>query len=323
MKKDLQYYAQKFKTIKVDTAHGIAPHKPILILCVIELIGQNIINKNRIDLSPELIAAFLKYWSLLVTTKKHHSNIHLPFFHLRGVKFWHLKVDSRIDVIMKNFQPKGINSLRKVVEYAYLDNELFDLLQNSANRNQLVQIIINTWFAERSREIDQLFQINSFKEFQDRLKDSEKPIYSFEELKDEGKAVIRDAAFRRNIRSSYNYSCAFCKLRIISGNSQSIVDGSHIKPFAEFRDDRLNNGLSLCKNHHWAFDRGWFSIDDDYRIIISEDLKEDSPNSRPLQDFNNERIYLPSQSIYFPRLDALQWHRENRFLVASRLTLID
>ncbi|WP_347277256.1 HNH endonuclease [Leptolyngbya sp. FACHB-671] len=36
----------------------------------------------------------------------------------------------------------------------------------------------------------------------------------------------------------------------------------HIKPFSEFRDDRFDNGTSPCKKHHWAFDHGWFGIDD-------------------------------------------------------------
>jgi len=82
------------------------------------------------------------------------------------------------------------------------------------------------------------------------------------------KTFVRSAAFRRIVVSLYEQRCAFCNLRIISQDSQNIVDGAHIKPFSEFRDDRFDNGISLCKNHHWAFDRGWFSIGDDYRVIV-------------------------------------------------------
>jgi len=32
----LSYYAKKFQRLRVDRAHGIAPHKPILLLSVIE-----------------------------------------------------------------------------------------------------------------------------------------------------------------------------------------------------------------------------------------------------------------------------------------------
>jgi putative restriction endonuclease len=51
----------------------------------------------------------------------------------------------------------------------------------------------------------------------------------------------------------------------------NMLDGAHIQPFAEFRGDRFVNGLALCKNHHWAFDHGWFGVDDDYRVLIPQE----------------------------------------------------
>ncbi|WP_396336459.1 HNH endonuclease [Fischerella sp. JS2] len=29
---------------------------------------------------------------------------------------------------------------------------------------------------------------------------------------------------------------------------------------AEFYDNIIINGISFCKNHHWAFDRSWFTV---------------------------------------------------------------
>ena len=79
MEKDLNYYVRRFAKLNVNKKNGIsAPHKPILLLAVIELIEQKKIQNNQIYLSPELIATFLKYWSNLVTTN-HQSNIALPF----------------------------------------------------------------------------------------------------------------------------------------------------------------------------------------------------------------------------------------------------
>ena len=60
------YYANKFTKLRVDRAHGaIAPHKPILLLSVIELIEQGLLRHNQIPLYAELIAAFLKLWQQL------------------------------------------------------------------------------------------------------------------------------------------------------------------------------------------------------------------------------------------------------------------
>lgn len=55
----LRYYAWKFERLRVDRAHGIAPHKPILLLSVIEQIRKGIISRNQTYLSPELIQTFL------------------------------------------------------------------------------------------------------------------------------------------------------------------------------------------------------------------------------------------------------------------------
>ena len=99
-------------------------------------------------------------------------------------------------------------------------------------------------------------------------------------------------------------------MKVIDTLSQNIVDGSHIKPFSQFYDDRINNGISLCKNHHWAFDRFWFTLDDNYTVIVNDKLKEQSPNAKPIREFRGESIILPSQQQYYPRLDALEWHRQ-------------
>ena len=54
MKKDVSYYTNQFTKLRVDRVHGAAPHKPILLLSIIELIEQGKIQHNRIFLTPEL-----------------------------------------------------------------------------------------------------------------------------------------------------------------------------------------------------------------------------------------------------------------------------
>jgi putative restriction endonuclease len=66
----------------------------------------------------------------------------------------------------------------------------------------------------------------------------------------------------------------------------------------------------LCKNHHWAFDRFWFTINDDYTIKIAEKLHEYSPNATPMKQFHGQQILLPNKKQYHPRTEALAWHRQ-------------
>lgn len=310
MEKELNYYLKKFTKLNVNKKNGVsAPHKPILLLAVIELIEQKKIQNNQIYLSPELIATFLKYWSNLVTTN-HQSNIALPFFHLTGDKFWYLASNMSSEGITSSIKP-SLSALRNAVRCAYLDSELFELLQKTNSRFRLVSILIRTWFPNQEIELQKIYEVDEFQNIQLKLFEQGGAVYKVEDLKDEEKIFVRNAAFRRVVVSLYKQQCVFCRLKIISQDNQNIVDGAHIKPFAEFRDDRFNNGISLCKNHHWAFDHGWFSIDDDYRIIVPEErFYEETPiDTKSIKDFHGEQILMPIQIEHQPRIDALQWHR--------------
>lgn len=311
MQKDLNYYARKFAKLNINRNNGVnAPHKPILLLAVVELIEQRKIQTNQIYLSPELIATFLKYWSHLVITH-HQSNIALPFFHLTGDKFWHLAPNMSYEGSLTSIKP-SLSTLRNAVRCAYTDLELFELLQSPAARLQLASILMQTWFPHQEIQLQKLYEVDEFGNVQRQLSEQGGAVYKIEDLKDEEKIFIRNAAFRRVVVSLYEQRCIFCKLKVISQDNQNIVDGAHIKPFSEFRDDRFDNGISLCKNHHWAFDHGWFGIDDSYRIVVPDDrFYEETPmNTKSIRDFHGERILMPTQLEHQPRIEALKWHRD-------------
>ena len=312
--KNLSYYANKFTKLRVDRAHGtIAPHKPILLLSVIELIEQRLLTHNKIPLSAELIAAFMKLWQQLGSTA-HNADIGMPFFHLRSDGFWHFKPNPGFEMLLSSgAKVRAVSALKQSVDYAYLDDELFKLLQQRVSRNLLINTLLNCWFADKTQQLQEVLRVNAFAEFQQELLATGGKVYEESVLKDETKTVVRDAAFRKTIISIYEHRCAFCDLQILNSLGQNIVDGSHIMPFFQFYDDRIDNGISLCKNHHWAFDKGWFSISDNFTILVKEDLREDAPNSKPMQQFNGDRIRLPDQERYYPRLEALQWHRQHVF----------
>jgi putative restriction endonuclease len=307
--RDLAYYCNCFAKLNVSKTkeRGTANHKPILILSVLELITQQSIVKNRILVSDELIETFKKYWSILASDSTYTDALHYPFIHLRRDGFWHLNFTDTYT----GERIKTTNKLREKVEYAYLDDELFILIQDSFSRQVLVDSLVATWFADSKLSLScRMLDIDL--EF-DRVDRSELPNLDSEVKITLRKSIVRNSFFRKLVVREYDYRCAFCKLRITRDPNQNIVDGAHIKPFSEFLDSKIDNGLSLCKNHHWAFDLGWFSVDDNYRILVAQDLDDDSPYTRAMKDFDRELIALPSNEIYFPRLESLKWHRENKF----------
>jgi putative restriction endonuclease len=56
----------------------------------------------------------------------------------------------------------------------------------------------------------------------------------------------------------------------------------------------IRNGIALCKNAHWHFDNGFWTIADDYTVRVAADhFSEDSPHQQPLSDYEGTRIRSP------------------------------
>jgi putative restriction endonuclease len=302
-------YCERFAELKVSSTkqRGEAPYKPILLLSVIDLIAQGIINDNVISVSDELVDTFNKYWRILGNLA-YQGGLHYPFFHLQSDQFWHIQFKDSFN----GLQPKTVNKLKQAIEYAQLDDELFDILQNEFYRKEIIDTLIAVWFSASQKELEELLQINQT--FQSEAEGEENEASQTAKRKTRlYKSLVRDSFFRKSVVHIYNYKCAFCGISVNRSLTQTIVDGAHIKPFAQFYDSKIDNGISFCKNHHWAFDRGWFAINDDYKIIVASDLQENSPNAKPMTEFNGEIIILPNLEQYHPRLEALQWHRQNIF----------
>lgn len=89
MQQLLEKYLLSFRKLRIDRSHGIAPHKPILLISVLQAFKNNLIANPRIYITPELVALFKNNWSLLVTSN-HDCRFALPYCHLTSDKFWKL-----------------------------------------------------------------------------------------------------------------------------------------------------------------------------------------------------------------------------------------
>lgn len=308
--KNLIDYCESFANLNVRTKY-----QPILLLTIIDLISQNIIEENKILISDELLDTFEKYWKILNPQSTKKPGLQYPFIALENQNILHLEFKCNIARELTTIN-KSINKLKQAVEYVSLDDELFLLIQDSNTRQQLIDTLIAAWFSTSKQELEAILTLNdTFEEASNQ---------ELEELLDDfqpkkkfylRKSLVRDSVFRQSVINTYNYRCSLCSLKVTKSFTQNIVDGAHIKPFAKFYDNRINNGLSLCKNHHWAFDQGIFSIDDNYKIIVTNDFSEESPNMKPIRDFQGEMILLPNSEKNYPNLESIQWHRHNIFRV--------
>lgn len=91
----------------------------------------------------------------------------------------------------------------------------------------------------------------------------------------EVKVRLHQRFFRSAVLASYGIRCCICANPI-----PELLAAGHIIPWSIREDLRANprNGLCLCSLHHESFDYGFWSVDDKYKVILSEELKAYLPN---------------------------------------------
>jgi len=122
----------------------------------------------------------------------------------------------------------------------------------------------------------------------------------------------RAAAFRSVVLSNYGYACAVTGQRFKSKRHVE-ADGAHIIGKEVRGTDDPRNGIALSKSAHWAFDKGLFTISDQYEVIVHPKAKDASVANFPALEIDRRKIALPGDSYYWPHFDALAWHKQERF----------
>ena len=93
-------------------------------------------------------------------------------------------------------------------------------------------------------------------------------------------------------------------------DGESATDAAHIIPFRISKNDDVRNGISLCKLHHWSFDKGLISLSETYQVLVSPLMSDQRPTEWMLTELQDKSILLPEREQLYPAQDALAWHRE-------------
>lgn len=288
-----------------------APHKPILLLSIIESIEAGDIRENKIEITAELIARFKDNWNRLVKSNIFQPNFSLPFFHMKSEGFWYLQTYIGKEIIVTSSSSiKSFAQLKESVEYASFDEALFQILLQPKAREEIYQILLLKYFNghESIQKQVGLFEILANQILNDTSKEYQRLI----EKADEEEVFVRCGVFKKVVPKIYDYSCCISGMRVISGFDIQMVDACHIVPFSVSHDDTITNGISLSPNFHRAFDRGLISLNEDYRVIVSNSFTESASNFA-LKSFEGKRILLPSEKHHLPSIENIKWHNEKIF----------
>jgi len=137
---------------------------------------------------------------------------------------------------------------------------------------------------------------------------SEPTLTEEEEEFNETQRRARDSAFADAVRDAYNERCAVCGNKRVSPAGNPEVEAAHIYPKSMNGRDHVQNGIAFCKLHHWAFDCGWISLSDDYKILVKDESGLDGYDDfSPLE---GDRIYLPEVDDKRPHPRFLAEHRQ-------------
>src|ERR1035437_4316819 len=281
--------------LRVDRKGNIAPHKPLLLLLVAELAEQRKLARI-LPLTGELVFRFLAFWTVVANRRSQKPNIRLPFYHMRSDGCW-TPLNEKDEPTLERMRAAA----------ARFDGSFFACLQRDDFREQLRRILIARYFVDAS-ERAALYSLVGLPVPPDDVVKADARRY--EEAQERG----REARFRLTVVPAYNYTCALTGYRLVTVRSGSIVDAAHIHQFADSRNNHPRNGIALCKNAHWLFDQGLWSLSDDYKVMVATHrFDESGEESHLLNRMANKQIMLPSNPLFWPSKENLDWHRRNKF----------
>ena len=116
--------------------------------------------------------------------------------------------------------------------------------------------------------------------------------------------------FRQAVLSSYNFKCCISGLSI-----PELLVASHIVPWKDDVKNRLHpgNGLALSMIHDKAFDLGFITIDEEFKVVVSQKYhsEDDEFFKSSLLRFNGQNLILPNK--FSPDPKFLTHHRKEIF----------
>lgn len=284
--------------LRVDRASGNpAPHKPLLLLVLLHMAERDEL-PAVLPLTPELAFQFCTFWSAVAHRRTQRPNVRFPFHHLASDGLW--------TALRADTQP---SSDRQATCFARLSPEFLALTRDARGREEARCVLIAQYLQPEERlALYALLgaEVPSAEDTAEIVRQA-----AGAEAERQG----REARFRLDVVAAYSYTCALTGHRLLTIDAGAIVDAAHIRPFSNSRNNDPRNGLALCKNAHWTFDEGLWTITDEYGVVVASKLfAEESPDGLPLTEYQDRALRLPGDRSFWPDPDYLAWHRAHCFL---------
>jgi putative restriction endonuclease len=292
-----------------------APHKPILLLALLDLVARGVITSPFIAVTGDLIELnelFNLYWRRIIPLGQ-TSSIAFPFSRLHNEPFWALVPLPGIEITPSTINNiTSVSQLRTVALGARMDEDLFHYMQQPASRSALREALLRSCFSEQARAALEEQAVINAEAYSYSLELEEKahlPLVQETLAADAYPAAARDQGFRRIVTKAYDHRCALCGVRIITPDGHTVVDAAHIIRWSRSRNDDIRNGMALCKLCHWAFDEGMMGVSESYDVITSRQIASNPNVPGLLLTLSGRNIIPPSDRDLWPSQQYLAEHR--------------
>jgi putative restriction endonuclease len=234
---------------------------------------------------------------VVAARRKQRPDIRMPFHHMKSGGFW--------AALTEEGKPSPD---KKLTAFVKLDSSFLKCVHDQDFRSKARRLLAGNYFSgEEQVALCAMLDMDV----------PSKALVLRETADVEQAAAVeqgREARFRLTVVPAYNYTCALTGYRLVTISSGSVVDAAHIHRFANSRNNDPRNGMALCKNAHWLFDSGLWTLGDDYRVrVASTKFSESGTDALLLKSFEGRKILLPADSKLWPDQIHLAWHRVNRF----------
>lgn len=297
-------YIEKFAKLRVNTSGGVSPHKPCLLLAVIDLAEAGGLEENEIQYRPELIERFNEYFNA-VKSERDHPNVFMPFFHLRGDGFWHLQPLKGREIALDTMSTAVKHSdITENIKAASLDPELHALLLDQAMRQELRASLIAHWFGDRA---DSVWKVVRAHESENEKEQALRSLAESKpgEVKDE-EIPARTAAFRRVVLQAYDYRCAATGWRNLVPGGTTLMEAAHIVPWSDSYNDDPRNGIALSPTYHKALDRNLIAPGPDMKWHVSPIFDGRIADNQLFLELEGQDIIYIGNEKYRPSKDYLE-----------------
>ncbi len=305
-----QHWLERLYNLRRDKSGSHErPHKPVLLLSILDLLDRKLVTANQIPLSSDLVQTFKRYFAA-VRRADDKPTIENPYYFLAGDGFWQLLPKAGGQPLYEPGNASSAPTLTALREaYGRFDDDFWStILSDSSSRHQLREALITRYFPDSREKLAAISGQQSVAVSESALRE-EPP--------------GRDGAFRHTILEIYDYRCAACGLRVKISEALSLVEAAHIIPFGVSRNDKPDNGLALCPNHHWAMDRFLIAPCPHRKHRagiwrVGPALDSRIEGQKDLVALHDQRVIPPTEDMFYPALESLRWREHHLTTKYSR-----